>query len=73
MQHCITLSFEHDHNISSVAVDLLKIQRSDVTVEFQCLGYGGVHVALTQVWCVVSDPVKAGMLLFNKLHAGVLL
>ncbi len=54
LRHCITSSLEHDHNVSGAANDLLEIQRNDVTIEFQSLGYGGIHIMFTQVWCVVS-------------------
>lgn len=52
-----TFSFKIDQDVSGATVNLPKIQRDDVTVNLQSLGYGGIHVFLTQVWCVVIYPV----------------
>lgn len=55
--HCVTSSLEHDHNVSGASVDLLEIQRNDVTVDFQSFGYGGIHLPSKQVWRVVRYPI----------------
>lgn len=55
-RHCITSSLERDHDVSCAAVDLLEIQRNDVTVDLQSLGQGGVYITLSQVWSVESYP-----------------
>lgn len=52
----LAFPLEKDHDVSGASVDLLEIQRCDVTVEFESLGYGGIHLASAQVWRVLSDP-----------------
>lgn len=49
-----TSGFEENHDVSHAAVDLPKVEQSDVAVELERLADRVIHFALAQIWCVFS-------------------
>lgn len=49
-----TSGFEEDHDVGGATVDLLKVQRSDIAVEPECLSDRCIHFPLTQISCVLG-------------------
>lgn len=62
MVHCLgtrasntpTSGFEENHDVGRAAVDLPKVEWSDVAVELERLSDRGIHFPLAQIRCVLS-------------------
>lgn len=49
-----TSGFEENHDVGRAAVDLLKVEQSNVAVELERLSDRAIHFPLAQIWRVLG-------------------